>query len=207
MSEKYSVAVQSARMGKSGLAECAGWLTVYHVDQQTREYTGASYEYMSVGTGLPADSYADTPDLPTAGQALRRSADGAGWEHVPDLRGKTAYRTADGQPQTVTALGELPDGLTLFSPSTAFDKWNGETWVTDVVAQQAAAVAAAQQEQAARKTAATARITELSYAVELGIATDAEQAALKSWKTYLVQLSRIDTSAAPDIDWPEIPST
>ncbi|MGM3160483.1 tail fiber assembly protein [Dickeya undicola] len=207
MSEKYSVAVQGAQLGKNGLAERAGWLTVYHVDPPTREYTGASYEYLMVGTGLPADSYADAPDLPTAGQALRRSADGAGWEHVPDLRGKIAYRTADGQPQMVTALGELPDGLTLFSPSTAFDKWNGETWVTDVAAQHAAEMAAAQQEQAARKATATARITELGYAADLGMATDAEQTALTAWKTYIVQLSRLDTSAAPDINWPEIPST
>ncbi|WP_226068923.1 tail fiber assembly protein [Dickeya zeae] len=206
MSEKYSVAVQGAQLGKNGLAERAGWLTVYHVDPLTREYTGASYEYLMVGTGLPADSYADAPDLPTEGKALRRSADGTGWEHVPDYRGQTVYRTADGQAQAVQDIGGLPDSVTLLPPSTEFDLWNGEQWVTNVAAQRVAAVAAAQQEQAARKATATARITELGYAADLGMATDAEQAALKTWKTYLVQLSRIDTGAAPDIDWPEIPS-
>ncbi|WP_042860348.1 tail fiber assembly protein [Dickeya sp. NCPPB 3274] len=207
MNEKYSVAVKGAALGQNGLAERAGWLTVYHVDPLTREYTGASYEYLMVGTGLPADSYADAPDLPPAGQALRRRVDGEEWEHVPDYRGQTVYRTADGQQQTVTTLGELPDELTLLAPTTAYDTWDGAAWVTDTAAKQAAATAAAQRELSARKATATARIAELSYAVDLAMATEAERAVLTEWKTYLVQLSRIDTGAAPDIDWPEIPSS
>ncbi|WP_192457698.1 tail fiber assembly protein [Musicola keenii] len=206
MSEKYSVAVKGAALGQNGLAERAGWLTVYHADPLTREYMGASYEYLMVGTGLPADSYADAPDLPPAGQALRRCADGEGWEHVSDYRGQTAYGTADGKPQTVTALGELPDELTLLAPTTEYDKWSGSAWVTDAAAQQAAATAEAQRELTARKSVAAARLAELTYAVDLEIATEAEQNALTAWKTYLVQLSRIDTATAPDIDWPEIPA-
>ncbi|MBP2846333.1 tail fiber assembly protein [Dickeya oryzae] len=198
---------EQTKLDNNGLAVTAGWMTVYHVDHSTGEYTGATEEYLMIGTGIPAGSYTDVPPPAVEGQAVCRRADGSAWETVTDYRGQTAYSTANGQAQTVTALGELPDGLTLLAPATVFDKWNGEQWVTDVVAQQAAAVAAAQQEQAARKTAATARITELSYAVELGIATDTEQAAMAEWKTYLVQLSRIDTSAAPDIDWPGTPST
>ncbi|WP_033580961.1 tail fiber assembly protein [Dickeya chrysanthemi] len=192
-------------LDENGLAVDAGWITVYHADHVTREYTCKSEEFLMRGTGIPADSYTDVPPSAVAGYAIRRRADGSAWETVADYRGQTAYRTTNGQAQTVTALGELPDDLTLLAPSTEFDKWNGEQWVTDVAAQQAAAVAAAQQEQAARKATATARITELSYAVELGIATDVEQAAMTEWKTYLVQLSRIDTSAAPDIDWPTPP--
>ncbi|UAY94982.1 tail fiber assembly protein [Dickeya dadantii] len=205
MSEKYSVAVQHAALGKNGLAERAGWLTVYHVDVLTREYTGASYEYLMIGTGLPADSYADAPDLPDTGQALCRTADGTTWEHVPDLRGKTAYSITTGQAQTVPDIGALPAGLTLLAPVTAFDVWNGGEWVTDVTAQQAAAVVVAAQTLADRKAAAVARINELNYAATLGMATREEKDALTDWQTYLVQLSRIDTAAAPDIDWPTPP--
>ncbi|GAB7197796.1 MULTISPECIES: tail fiber assembly protein [Dickeya] len=194
-------------LDENGLAVDAGWITVYHADHVTREYTGKGVEFLMRGTGIPADSYTDVPPPAVEGQAVCRRADGGAWEAVEDHRGKTAYRTADGKPQTVTALGELHDGLTLLTPATAFDRWDGNAWVTDVAAQHAAEVAAAQQEQAARKTAATARITELGYAADLGMATDAEQTALTAWKTYLVQLSRLDTSAAPDIDWPETPST
>ncbi|MBP2850522.1 tail fiber assembly protein [Dickeya oryzae] len=192
-------------LDENGLAVDAGWITVYHADRATREYTCKSEEFLMRGTGIPADSYTDEPPSAVAGQAVCRCTDGSKWETVTDYRGKTAYRTANGQAQTVTALGALPDGLTLLAPATAFDRWDGKAWVTDVTAKQSAAVAAAQQEQAARKATATPRITELSYAVELGIATDAEQAALTAWKTYLVKVGRIDTGAAPDIDWPTPP--
>ncbi|RNM26760.1 tail fiber assembly protein [Dickeya undicola] len=199
------MAEQITELDENGLAVDAGWITVYHADHVTREYTCKSEEFLMRGTGIPADSYTDVPSSAVAGQAVCRRADGGAWETVADYRGQTAYRIADGKPQAVTALGELPDGLTLLAPLTVFDKWNGEVWVTDVAAQHAAEVVAAQQEQAARKATATARITELSYAVELGIATDVEQAAMTEWKTYMVQLSRLDASAAPDIDWPAAP--
>lgn len=42
-------------------------------------------------------------------------------------------------------------------------------------------------------------------AVDIGIATDAEIARLAEWKRYRVELSRIDTSKAPDIKWPVRP--
>ncbi|MEY0149016.1 tail fiber assembly protein, partial [Providencia rettgeri] len=40
---------------------------------------------------------------------------------------------------------------------------------------------------------------------DLGMATDEEKAQLTAWKTYLVYLNRIDTSTAPDIEWPVKP--
>ncbi|MBO1928548.1 tail fiber assembly protein [Providencia rettgeri] len=42
-------------------------------------------------------------------------------------------------------------------------------------------------------------------AIDLGIATDKELMQLNAWKQYRVDLNRIDTSAAPDIEWPEKP--
>ena len=45
----------------------------------------------------------------------------------------------------------------------------------------------------------------LRDAVDLGIATDAETAALTEWKKYRVLLNRVDTSAAPEIEWPTQP--
>ena len=42
-------------------------------------------------------------------------------------------------------------------------------------------------------------------AVEAGIATAEEAAALAEWKKYRVLLMRVDTSKAPDIEWPKIP--
>ncbi|HIB9485820.1 TPA: tail fiber assembly protein, partial [Escherichia coli] len=43
--------------------------------------------------------------------------------------------------------------------------------------------------------------------VELEIATEEEKALLAAWKKYRVLLNRVDTSTAPDIEWPEEPDT
>ncbi|MBS9443322.1 tail fiber assembly protein [Photorhabdus heterorhabditis] len=52
---------------------------------------------------------------------------------------------------------------------------------------------------------ANKKITPLTDAVELDIATDEEMLSLKEWKKYRVMLNRVDTSKAPDIDWPIAP--
>ncbi|WDF97981.1 tail fiber assembly protein [Pectobacterium carotovorum subsp. carotovorum] len=200
----YSTQITNAELNESGLAISAGWITVYHVNPATREYQSASYEYVMQGVGLPADSYADEPELPPIGKALRRSTDGTSWEQVPDYRGQTVYSTETRQPQTVSQFGELPESVTLLKPATEFDVWSGKRWVIDKEAQAAAALKVAQQELATRRAAATSRINELTYAVNLDIATDNEKTALTAWQTYAVLLSRIDVGAAK-IDWPEAP--
>ena len=205
----YSINIKTAELGENGLSKSAGWITVYHVQPDSGEYLSASYEYLMAGVGLPAHSYPDEPVLPPAGQALRRSADGTGWEHVPDYRGNTAYHTQSRETSIIAALGELPEEYTLLAPATAFDSWDGEKWVTDTAAQQAAeseaAQEAAQQELTQRLATGNVRIQTLSDAVDLELATDEEKAALTEWKTYRVMLNRIDVSTAPDIEWPQAP--
>ncbi|HAW2300186.1 TPA: tail fiber assembly protein [Escherichia coli] len=39
------------------------------------------------------------------------------------------------------------------------------------------------------------------------IATEEETLLQEAWKKYLVLLNRVDTSTAPDIEWPEEPDT
>ncbi|QZY35077.1 tail fiber assembly protein [Enterobacter cancerogenus] len=53
--------------------------------------------------------------------------------------------------------------------------------------------------------AATAAIAPLQDAEELGMATEVELTALSLWKRYRVMLNRVDTSSAPDIEWPVQP--
>ncbi|NKI73011.1 tail fiber assembly protein [Dickeya sp. CFBP 2040] len=204
-----TISTQDVRavLAADGLATQAGWLRVYHVDAATREYDGYSDEYLMPGTGIPAHSYADEPPQPVAeGQALRRSSDGLQWEWVPDLRGQTVYDTQTRQPHVVIELGALPARLTLLPPASKFDCWDGAQWVTDTAAHRESLLQAARQECESRRQTAHERIRELTYAQELDIATEQETQALKSWKIYLVQLSRIDLSLAPDIDWPTIPA-
>lgn len=48
-------------------------------------------------------------------------------------------------------------------------------------------------------------IAPLQDAVDLGMATTEEEALLKEWRKYRVMLNRVDTSTAPDINWPAKP--
>ncbi|MTD72748.1 phage tail protein [Escherichia coli] len=45
----------------------------------------------------------------------------------------------------------------------------------------------------------------LQDAVDLEIATEEEASLLAAWKKYRVLLNRVDTSVAPDIEWPAVP--
>ncbi|MBL0907796.1 tail fiber assembly protein [Pectobacterium carotovorum] len=201
---KYSAHVKTTELNEKGLAVESGWVTVYQINQVTREYLQANYEYLMRGVGVSAGSYVDEPEMPAEGKALCRSSDGKSWEHIPDYRGERVYNTETRLAHYVSQLGELPGGVTLLAPATEFDVWNGKKWVTDTTAQQAAAVKVAQQQLASRKATAAARINELTYAVNLDIATDEEKTALTAWQTYAVLLSRIDVNAA--IEWPEQPA-
>lgn len=50
-------------------------------------------------------------------------------------------------------------------------------------------------------------ISILQDAVDLGMANEQEVARLQEFKKYRVLLSRIDTSLAPDIQWPQAPES
>ncbi len=48
-------------------------------------------------------------------------------------------------------------------------------------------------------------IAPLQDAVDLDMATDEEISLLAEWKKYRVLLMRVDTTKAPDIEWPPLP--
>ncbi|HBL8879648.1 TPA: tail fiber assembly protein [Enterobacter cloacae] len=52
---------------------------------------------------------------------------------------------------------------------------------------------------------AMAVIAPLEDAAEFGISTEKEATLLVEWKKYRVLLNRVDTSKAPEIEWPEVP--
>ena len=52
------------------------------------------------------------------------------------------------------------------------------------------------------RSVADDEIAWLQDAVDAGLATDEETALLAEWKSYRVQLMRIKTDTAPDIEWP-----
>ncbi|WP_241223055.1 tail fiber assembly protein, partial [Escherichia coli] len=52
---------------------------------------------------------------------------------------------------------------------------------------------------------ASEHIAPLQDAVDLEIATEEETLLLEAWKKYRVLLNRVNTTTAPDIEWPTVP--
>ncbi|WP_350913403.1 tail fiber assembly protein [Providencia huaxiensis] len=203
---KYSTEIQKAQLDEKGLATIAGWVEVYLCDSMTREYTRASLDNVPFGGSVVADAYTDKPEIPTkSGIAIIRSEDEKSWLYVTDYRGKTAYSTETREPVVINFIGDLPTTLTLLEPKTEFDVWKGQKWVTDTEAQKAMLIEQAEQEKTQRLEEAEQNILMLERKVRLGMATDEEIELLRQWEIYSINTSNIDTSLAPDIDWPQKP--
>lgn len=110
------------------------------------------------------------------------------------------------------AKWEKPSGMTLINCDEKSDCVIGGRYTNGVflppIAQEPSkedSVAEAEQTKASLLQEATLVIDPLQDAVDMEIATDEEKELLPAWKKYRVMLSRVDTSLAPDITWPEKP--
>lgn len=108
-------------------------------------------EYAGDGSYLiPAGCIeADPPEVKPE-QAAKWQPESKKWAYLPDYRGKTAYRTDNGQPETVQTVGELPAHLTLIAPPSELHQWNGKAWALDTAKQAEAEKTAFQAAQAAK---------------------------------------------------------
>ncbi|HII2982660.1 TPA: tail fiber assembly protein [Yersinia enterocolitica] len=202
---KYDFAVTAAVLDKHQLASQAGWITLYHYDADSMEYTSADMEYLPLGVGLPAHSVADAPIIqPKTGMALVRDLTANQWVTVADHRHQTVYDIETRYESIIFALGPIPKNKTLIQPMHEFDIWTGTAWEIDQQALKASHIATASQQK-------TALINQISDHINIlldAIAMDNQQTdiqQLAALKYYRVALMRINTSAAPDIDWPELP--
>jgi hypothetical protein len=194
-----------AELNSGLIATVAGDITVYNFENETREYLSSSVEYLAVGVGLPANSCTDAPGKSKEDFAICRTADLSAWEYVADHRGEIVYSTETGEAVAITMLGDYPENTTTLAPSTPYDTWNGSEWVTDAGAQHTAEVEAAEQQKAALLVEAQATISLWQTELQLGIISDDDKASLIAWMNYIKAVQAVDTSAAPDINWPEKP--
>lgn len=194
-----------AVLNKENIATAAGDITVFNYDSVTREYLFSTVEYLAVGVGIPAASCTDAPGEEKASYAICRTAELSGWEYIVDHRGEDVFSTETGEAVAITSLGDYPENTTTLAPSTPYDTWNGSEWVTDTEAQHAADVAAAEQQKAALLVDAQATISPWQAELQLGIISDEDKASLIAWMNYIKAVQAVDTSAAPDINWPEKP--
>lgn len=189
---------------KDGLAIEAGNIFCYYYDPITKEYTGWSDEFIHVGVSMPGSSTDIEPSEQKEGFTL--VFDGESWLEMEDRRGEVVYSTENGMELKVDYIGPLRDGFTTKPPASDFDKWDGGKWVLDAYAAHAADVEAAVQNKSNLRKIADSEIEWRKYAVDKGVATDAESVAFDEWNLYRVLLMRIDVSKAPDIEWPTTPS-
>lgn len=188
---------------KNGNATETHVATVSGFDFVTGEHLSTYDVRILAGTGIPGFSTMVLAPKADDGNAV--CWNGSEWNQVLDLRGETAYKKSNRSAETVRALGPLDDAYTLDAPATPFDKWNDSEWVTDTDAQHAADVAAAEQKKTQLLAEAAEEISWRKYAVNKGVATAEEESELDAWEMYRVQLMRIKTATAPDIEWPTPP--
>ncbi|MCG9460458.1 tail fiber assembly protein [Escherichia coli] len=194
-----------ATLNKSGIATKAGDMTVFNYDGETREFLSTSTEFLAVGVGIPANSCTDAPVAEKDGFAICRAVSLDGWVYVIDHRGETVYDTETGKPVEITGLGDYPDNVTIIEPLTPYDRWNGSEWVTNADAQKSGQVAAAEQKKASLLAETHSTISLWQTELQLGIISDDDKASLIAWMKYIQALNAVDTSTAPDIEWPVKP--
>ncbi|HAN4434171.1 TPA: tail fiber assembly protein, partial [Escherichia coli] len=167
----------TAVLDENGIATFAGDITVYHYDEETREYTSSSVEYLALGVGTPAHSCADAPPEAMPGYVICRTSTLDGWEYVPDHRGETVYSTENGNPVQITQPGDYPEGTTTKQPATPWDTWNGEAWVTDTERQQAEELEVARQQRKERVDQAMKSIDLINLKLRAGRSLTPEETA------------------------------
>ena len=200
---KYELQPQSAVLDNNGLTISAGWAVVYNVDAKG-ELLQATYQYLPIGVGLPANAYLDAPKSVKDNQAIIHN--GQQWTYPKDLRGTIIYSTETGAEITMQEVGEIPDGYTALKPTSEFDSWNGEKWVLDTEKQHQHDVDIATSQKKQLLSEANEQISYLQDAVESEIASEQETQLLAEWKKYRVLVNRIDIEQAPNIDWPNHPN-
>lgn len=189
----------------NGLAIQSGDIRCFYYDELTGEYSGWSDEFINIGVSMPGNSTDIEPGNESTGNVAIFTNDG--WEWKADHRGDTVYSTEDGIVNVVDYIGEIKNGFTAIAPGTKYDKWDGEKWVTDSEAQHAADVATAEGEKQSRSDLANDYINSKQWPgkAALGRLKEAEKEQYNLWLDYLDALEVVDTSSAPDINWPVAP--
>ena len=196
MNDELAVFDENLIAVKGGIAQ------VFNFDFSSREYISHESIVIPAGVGLPAASTTEAPPGCDVNQVAVRMENNAGWYVTDDYRGVVVYDIQTQSSLIISELGPIPDTVTRIAPETPYDKWDGSAWVTDVDAQHIEDVETAEKQKSELLAKVSAEISILQDAVNLDMATSDEVARLRSLQTYRVLLNRVDTSLAPDIEWP-----
>ena len=201
---KYQLQPESAVLDIKGLTISSGWVVIYNVDDKG-EFLQATYQYLPIGVGLPANAYLEAPQSVKDNQAIIH--DGQQWTYPKDLRGTKIYSIETGAETTLQEVGEIPDGFTELKPTSEFDSWDGKKWQFDKNKQYQYEVNQASIKKNQFLAEAALQLSYLQDAVDSQIASEQEAQLLAEWKKYRVLVNRIDIDQAPNIDWPNNPTS
>ena len=199
---KYQLQPESAVLDNNGLTISAGWVVVYNVDAKG-EFLQATYQYLPIGVGLPANAYLEAPQSVKDNQAIIHN--GQQWIYPKDLRGTKIYSIETGAETILQEVGEIPDGFTELKPTSEFDSWDGKKWQFDKNKQHQYEVNQASIKKNQLLSEAASQLSYLQDAVDSQIASEQETQLLVEWKKYRVLVNRIDIELAPNIEWPNQP--
>ena len=199
---KYQIQPKSAVLDNKGLTISSGWVVVYNVDDKG-EFLQATYQYLPIGVGLPANAYLEAPQSVKDNQAIIH--DGQQWIYPKDLRGTKIYSIETGGETILQEVGEIPDGFTELKPTSEFDSWDGKKWQFDKNKQHQYEVNQASIKKNQLLSEAASQLSYLQDAVDSKIASEQETLLLVEWKKYRVLVNRIDIELAPNIEWPNQP--
>ena len=201
---KYQLQPESAVLDNRGLTISAGWAVVYNVNAKG-EFLQATYQYLPIGVGLPANAYLEAPQSVKDNQAIIH--DGQQWTYPKDLRGTKIYSIDTGGETILQEVGEIPDGFTELKPTSEFDSWDGKKWQFDKNKQHQYEVNQASIKKNQLLSEAASQLSYLQDAVDSQIASEQEAQLLAEWKKYRVLVNRIEIDQAPNIDWPNNPTS
>ncbi|MEX5353684.1 tail fiber assembly protein [Pseudomonas juntendi] len=186
--------------------------TIYHIHPDTLEFIGLGLADPDPLAGeeenwlIPAFAFSDVPPESREGYAIVRDLQRGAWEWIEDNRG-IVYATDTGDAEEHFCLGPLPSTLTRTPYPGAFHTWSGSEWVVDIEALRADALAQAVDLNDKKLAEASMRIMPLEDAVDIGVATEEEQASLRAWKRYRIELNRVPQQIGYplSIQWPLSP--
>ncbi|SMG51799.1 tail fiber assembly protein [Cedecea sp. NFIX57] len=173
-------------------------------EPETGEFVATYDVRIIAGTGIPG--FSTLMVAPAANLNHAAYWNGVEWEQVIDLRGTVAYDKGTGTAVVVKTIGSLSDKLTSIAPETSYDKWDGEKWVTDVVAKKAGDISDAELKRQTLLSDANNITADWRTELTLGIISNSDKEKLVAWMEYIKAVKAVDTSTAPEIDWPIAPN-
>ncbi|WP_370906008.1 tail fiber assembly protein [Citrobacter koseri] len=153
----------------------------------------------------------DNKDLPSA--LYLRDDNGLDWYECQSEFGRNSYKLVFDNDGLIVACEKdastlFPVGLSVTEVAILPENFSIGQWVfKDGKIQpreysQEELIAQAEAKKTELLAMADAAIAPLSRAVRMKIATDEEAGKLEEWERYSVMVNRVDTSTAPDINWP-----